>query len=297
MRCEGADNPPCRRCRTTGLECLFEKPSREATLTGEAGLECVSPASNPSVTHAVCRRIRSLEAHVAEIRQTQTTISNTLQELLHHVRGGGLPARSPSTYPSSFHQSPSLNSPAISTPTASNQHASPPSGSTPFPPRQQHRGTMSNAYPSSSHSLPPDDPHSSQLSPMYGSYPGGHNYNTPSQHSQGPTLPPFSSISIMGPPSQQSNVSSVRYQSSDPNYPRSSGKYQSGSKRQASSNVTSADSSDVEDDDNGELPSHGLVAPWEVLRGLADVAIDRASKVGAFHIRAPHHLYPRLSER
>ena len=39
MRCEGADNPPCRRCRNTGLECLFEKPSREATLTGEAGLE------------------------------------------------------------------------------------------------------------------------------------------------------------------------------------------------------------------------------------------------------------------
>lgn len=41
MRCEGADNPPCRRCRNTGLDCLFEKPSREATLTGEAGLESV----------------------------------------------------------------------------------------------------------------------------------------------------------------------------------------------------------------------------------------------------------------
>lgn len=41
MRCEGADNPPCRRCRHAGLECLFEKPTREATLTGEAGLESV----------------------------------------------------------------------------------------------------------------------------------------------------------------------------------------------------------------------------------------------------------------
>jgi hypothetical protein len=39
MRCEGADNPPCKRCRNAGLDCLFEKPSREATLTGEAGLE------------------------------------------------------------------------------------------------------------------------------------------------------------------------------------------------------------------------------------------------------------------
>ncbi len=39
MRCEGAENPPCRRCRHAGLECLFEKPQREASLTGEAGLE------------------------------------------------------------------------------------------------------------------------------------------------------------------------------------------------------------------------------------------------------------------
>ena len=39
MRCEGADNPPCRRCRHAGLECLFEKPSRDGTLAGEAGLE------------------------------------------------------------------------------------------------------------------------------------------------------------------------------------------------------------------------------------------------------------------
>ncbi|KAJ2932671.1 hypothetical protein H1R20_g4425, partial [Candolleomyces eurysporus] len=46
----------------------------------------------------------------------------------------------------------------------------------------------------------------------------------------------------------------------------------------APSLVTSADSSDIEDDDNGELPPGGLVAPWEVLRGLADVAVERASK-------------------
>jgi hypothetical protein len=41
MRCEGAENPPCKRCRQQSLECLFEKPNREASLTGEAGLECV----------------------------------------------------------------------------------------------------------------------------------------------------------------------------------------------------------------------------------------------------------------
>jgi hypothetical protein len=50
-------------------------------------------------------------------------------------------------------------------------------------------------------------------------------------------------------------------------------------KAAGSSNVTSSNTSDVEDDDNGELPSKGLVAPWEVLRGLADVAAERAAQV------------------
>lgn len=87
----------------------------------------------------------------------------------------------------------------------------------------------------------------------------------------------------MGPPvSHQSHVSSARYPSSDPILQRMPGKYPpSGSKRHAppSSNVTSADSSDLDDEDNGELPAQGLLAPWEVLRGLADVAIERAAKV------------------
>ncbi|KDR85368.1 hypothetical protein GALMADRAFT_234194 [Galerina marginata CBS 339.88] len=283
MRCEGADNPPCRRCRNTGLECLFEKPSREATLTGEAGLE----------------RIRSLEAHVADIRQTQNTISSTLAELVHHLRNGGFTARSPSAYPSSsFHQSPGLNSPSISTPTVSHQHASPPTATTTFTssshgsganlpqPRPQRTSLPGTNYSGSSvqsaQSLPSEDVHQSQLSPMYGNFPpGGQSYNAHNQPSQGPVLPPFSSIQTMGPPvSQQGNISSIRFQSSDPGYQRSSGKYSSGAKRNAppSSNVTSADSSDLDDDDGGELPASGLLAPWEVLRGLADVAIERAAK-------------------
>lgn len=67
------------------------------------------------------------------------------------------------------------------------------------------------------------------------------------------------------PQQQQGNVSSVRFQPSD---------RAATGKRPASSGA----SSDVEDD-NGELPASGLVAPWEVLRGLADVAIERAAKV------------------
>ena len=131
----------------------------------------------------------------------------------------------------------------------------------------------------SAQSVPSEELHPPQLSPAYGNIPGGQNFNI-SQPSQGPVLPPFSSIQTMGPPvHQQTHVTAARYQSSDPNAQRVPGKYPpSGSKRHAppSSNVTSADSSDLDDEDNGELPAQGLLAPWEVLRGLADVAIERA---------------------
>uniref|UniRef100_A0A8H7Y9W2 Zn(2)-C6 fungal-type domain-containing protein n=1 Tax=Psilocybe cubensis TaxID=181762 RepID=A0A8H7Y9W2_PSICU len=281
MRCEGADNPPCRRCRNNGLECLFEKPSREATLTGEAGLE----------------RIRSLESQVSEIRQTQHTISNTLSELLNHVRAGSFSARSPSAYPSSsFQQSPSLNSPSVSTPTVSHQHASPPSGTQPFTPstrvtnsvlpqpRPQRSSLPNSGYqgsPAGSTLLPVEDLHPPHVSPAYPNFPqAGQNYHT--QHQplpQNPVLPPFSSIQVMGPPAtEQANVSSVRYQSTEQGYQRSTTKYPPKRHAPPSSNVTSADSSDLDDDDGGELPVSGLVAPWEVLRGLADVAIERATK-------------------
>ncbi|PPQ63001.1 hypothetical protein CVT24_006107 [Panaeolus cyanescens] len=295
MRCEGADNPPCKRCRHTGLECLFEKPTREATLTGEAGLEYVVPfLSNLNycshhLTHPPFRRIRSLEHHVAEIRQTQNTISQTLKELLHQVSMGALAARSPSAHPSSsFQPSPNLNSPSLSTPTAAHQHASPQSGSGSFtsshasgsmpPPMRPGRASLPNtAYPTSS-LLPGGQPmQQDDVSSQPMAFAPGYNV-----HGSGSltTLPPFSTITH-GSLSQQNAVSSLRYQANDPNYQRSaSGKFTpTGTKRQAPpSNVTSADSSDVEDDDNGELPAYGLVAPWEVLRGLADVAIERAAK-------------------
>ena len=45
------------------------------------------------------RRIRSLEAHVADIRQTQVAIQSTLTEIVSHLRNGlGPTHRSPSVY-------------------------------------------------------------------------------------------------------------------------------------------------------------------------------------------------------
>ncbi|OAX44416.1 hypothetical protein K503DRAFT_765034 [Rhizopogon vinicolor AM-OR11-026] len=286
MRCEGADNPPCRRCRHAGLECLFEKPTREATLTGEAGLE----------------RIRSLEAHVAEIRFTQSSIQNTLLEIVGYLRGATpYNNRSPSTFsqPPYSAQSPTIQSPSVSagpngshvgdpnihslqtgptTPTAYQSHH----GSlTPMlnPPPRHSRGSLSQSSLTSAgqHSghaeyhppqLPPSHTNPTSPTQRYGYSPSGQ------------VLPPFSTLQSIGHTASRGSVpgshDSLQQRRMQRGHEIQS---PSGSKRTApsSSNATSADSTDIEDD-NGELPASGLVAPWEVLRGLADVAIERAAK-------------------
>ncbi|CAE6484908.1 unnamed protein product [Rhizoctonia solani] len=63
MRCEGADNPPCKRCRHAHIECMFEKPAREVSAATEQGLE----------------RIRSLENQVSSIQHTLSELVSTLR--------------------------------------------------------------------------------------------------------------------------------------------------------------------------------------------------------------------------
>ncbi|KIY62636.1 hypothetical protein CYLTODRAFT_383348 [Cylindrobasidium torrendii FP15055 ss-10] len=195
MRCEGAENPPCRRCRNVGIDCLFEKPQREPSLSGEAGLE----------------RIRSLEANVMDIRNGQGLILNTLAELQTFLRIPPMHQRPP---PPEFVQA----------------YLQGPPGSAGSPP--------------TSHMPPP------------GMFPPGY-------------MPPFSGLATMGPPppagEAPGNPNSFRPQ------PSEGEPYSLLAKRPAPND-------DDEPDDNGGLPAPGLVAPWEVLRGLADVAIERAAK-------------------
>lgn len=227
MRCEGADNPPCRRCRNTGLECLFEKPRKEASLTGEAGLE----------------RMRSLEAHVADLSRTQMAMRDTMYEMVTLLRGGGQVARSP--YPQGPYPQPS---PTLSTPTAGHPQA--PGYMPPVPPTMgpPPAGSRPGQYPM----VPP--PGHIQAPAEYASQtPVGYNYGGPPP--PGP---------VHGPPP-------AGVQDNRPLAPPA----QAGTKRP--SHAVSTDSSDAEDDAGDELPASGLVAPWEVLRGLADVAIERAA--------------------
>ncbi|KAI9513069.1 hypothetical protein F5148DRAFT_1158448 [Russula earlei] len=265
MRCEGAENPPCKRCRQQSLECLFEKPNREASLTGEAGLE----------------RIRSLESHVMDIRQSQTAIQNTLVEIVNHLRAG--PAgiiRSPSAFPSTYIHPSHTDSPAsMSTPVS----ARPPLDAGHAIMTTSQPGSSMYPSPSMASMRPNNDGQVSQVQPGTTAYSSiNSQYHMPP--GVPPTLPPLSSIDHMGPRPQPDNLSSVRHQHTDNGHSRHFDKQPSvlggtgAAKRPFPiSTTTSADSSD-EDDDGGGLPASGLVAPWEVLRGLADVAIQRAAK-------------------
>ncbi|WVR05190.1 hypothetical protein IAU60_002202 [Kwoniella sp. DSM 27419] len=64
MRCVGAEDPPCKRCRNGGLECIMEKPGR-GTSGGEA--------------HVGEDRIRSLEGQVSAIQNTLVDLVSTLR--------------------------------------------------------------------------------------------------------------------------------------------------------------------------------------------------------------------------
>lgn len=318
MRCEGADNPPCRRCRHAGLECLFEKPSREPTLTGEAGLEYVSHAPISTTTDIYCslsaRRIKAIEASVADLRQTQIAIHQSLSELVQQLRTGSL-NHGPNNVPP-FRPSPgayaggsfSLSTSACTTPTgvdASSDlrhavHSADGSGTyqgqNVLPPmmsnqqRQTPRPTAPSTAPYRSPSIGSGsrlsaDTHPPHLPPPNGAYPTPTGMMYP-PGPQGPMLPPISTFPDIGRQSSSANVSSVRYHSGDTS-PRqhatksghNSGRRSPKRKAAGSSNVTSTNTSDYEDEENGELPSKGLVAPWEVLRGLAEVAAERAAHV------------------
>ncbi|KIY45786.1 hypothetical protein FISHEDRAFT_48819 [Fistulina hepatica ATCC 64428] len=237
MRCEGADNPPCKRCRNAGLECMFEKPSKEASLTGEAGLE----------------RIRSLENRVAEIGNTQIAIRDAILDLASLLRLHGLPGRSP---PSVY---PGLQSPASSTP-SSTHHITPAPISEPYSHAsvngltRHHTGnSISQAFASLSGTQNPM-PNSTG------------NYQTPQAqygYPQDGMQYPYSNQGL-----QEMHSQYKRTQSTLTSTPTS----------MPAGPSTSGDSSDLESDDNGELPASGLVAPWQVLNGLADVAIAHAAK-------------------
>lgn len=54
-RCNGPENPPCRRCRQVGIECIFEKPPKDNNTSSSSGGQDNGASSD---------RIRALEAQM-----------------------------------------------------------------------------------------------------------------------------------------------------------------------------------------------------------------------------------------
>ncbi|TFK56556.1 hypothetical protein OE88DRAFT_1649912 [Heliocybe sulcata] len=273
MRCEGAENPPCKRCRHAGLECLFEKPSREASLTGEAGLE----------------RIRNLESQVADVRQGQVQIQNTLAEIVSHLRGGAPPHPQSPNFPHYGSHSPGMSQTPVATAPQRplmidtvSAMPGPISASTSngmVTASSRHSSQMPYGSPSVAPAgVPPPPNNMHQHMPSQNQYgPVAQVYNA-AAGTPGPTLPPISSMPTMGGPSQP--LSSMRYGDNGRGQPRQMPMQSLKRPGFSHSTLTSADSTDAEDEENGDLPASGLVAPWEVLRGLANVAIEQAAKEG-----------------
>jgi hypothetical protein len=295
--------------------CSKNPPGRQLSQVKQAWSESTA-SRNEAMLILRYRRIRSLEAHVADIRVTQSAIQNTLLEIVSHLRGTApYNNRSPSTFSQAqYTQSPtiqSIGSPPVSAcPNGShvgdsNIHGGPATptayqtghGSIPpmlNPPSRHIRSSGSQGSVMSSGQAGIGDFHPPQLPPSYMNSTGSQQYAFASP-SSGAILPPFSTIVGMGAGNAPGHPS-IRYSVDNSQRSHGSRNYNaptpSGSKRTLppSSNVTSADSSDVDDEDNGELPASGLVAPWEVLRGLADVAIERAAKVSVRTIPTDHVL-------
>ncbi|KAJ1025611.1 hypothetical protein NDA18_003954 [Ustilago nuda] len=55
-RCDGPENPPCRRCRQVGIQCIFEKPPKDST---------TSASTSGADSGASSDRIKVLEAQMA----------------------------------------------------------------------------------------------------------------------------------------------------------------------------------------------------------------------------------------
>jgi len=193
----------------------------------------------------IYRRIRNLETHVFEIKQSQATVLAILADIQAHLRPGAQPSRSPSSYAPLFQQG---TSPAVSSvsPSIREDHVPPSSNNSAYP--QIGQPQIRQGRPLYNNRVSSSDPQTSYS-----------NGGAPAHAT--PSLPPISSMN------------------SHPNYPQhTQSRINVPLKRHRSSTLNLTNSSSLEDDDD-DLPASGLVAPWEVLRGLADVAIERAAKV------------------
>lgn len=288
MKCSLEDSgPPCKRCRQTNIECLFEKPQRESALSSDAGLEYVLNLPNNKIftrrrgmlidIRLRHRRIKGVEDRVRGVEEKMVNMVNGLQGVQATLHEFIIAFRQNNPQGSPVHNGSTASHDTQRLPTHSpvdSRRPPPPQGYMPV----THTG---DAQPTPSSSASFENPYSPSGTQSHGPYPpSSHSASSqqhPSFHPGFPSLPPISpaSANVMPPPRFPTSLPPIRshimeFQSNvRTSQPPSYGVPRPGSSRaNNSSNVTSADSSD--DEGASELPGAGLVAPLEVLRGLGE---------------------------
>ncbi len=92
-RCDGPENPPCRRCRQVGIECIFEKPPKDPS----------SSTTNTADTGASSDRIRLLEAQMSGM---QSMISELVASIKANTNAIAAPPQPPPPPPQPQQQPP-----------------------------------------------------------------------------------------------------------------------------------------------------------------------------------------------
>ncbi|ODO03333.1 hypothetical protein L198_02178 [Cryptococcus wingfieldii CBS 7118] len=133
MRCVGAEDPPCKRCRNSGLDCIMEKPGKSTSSGDGAG--------------AGEDRIRTLETQVSSMQNTLSDLVSTLRAGMSSSASNGsghtpvnITSTTPDYGPSGHHFGSGLSNLALGP-----KSASPPVPTGTLDPGSHFRQTASNA--------------------------------------------------------------------------------------------------------------------------------------------------------
>ncbi|EJT97280.1 hypothetical protein DACRYDRAFT_111826 [Dacryopinax primogenitus] len=290
MRCEGADHPPCARCRSSGIECVFESIKKEHALDSVA-VERLG---------ALEREFRSMQGTMREILgaiRGQGQGGNANGNGNGNLGGAGSAGNGTGSSPPQLSHAASSNSnpsPAAGTELAA--HLSPIYTHTPSPPHSHSQG-MTNHHPhshthshlsQSHHPLPQAQghhphPHAHPHTAFQVHSPsflnGGSHVSPSSAHSvshSGSTInthahhPPLVHNFLPSPDIADLHSAHAHSHAHAHAHARSPGRRRTGD--QFKSIPTSAATSD----DEGELPGKAFLAPIEVLSDLATAAAAQA---------------------
>ncbi|GAC95756.1 hypothetical protein PHSY_003332 [Pseudozyma hubeiensis SY62] len=168
-RCDGPENPPCRRCKQVGIECVFEKPPKDPASSASAALDAGASSD----------RIRMLESQMSGMQ-------SMISELVASIKANTSAITAP---PQASHPLPPHHSPQASNASSSSPGSSRASRSDPYHHHRQHNIPLQQRHP---YAPPPHHRGSQQavISPSAETFQRYPAEATSTSHPQRPPYPP-----------------------------------------------------------------------------------------------------------